>query len=147
MIVAEVSLRHKALQYLARREHSRRELLRKLLPLAVSDDEVYTLLDELEQEGLQSDRRTAETIVRARQGKHGALRIRQDLQQHGIPDTIIQSLLIEVKEDELSQVKEVWAKRFDQLPVNAQERAKQGRYLQNRGFSMAVIQALFRGED
>ncbi|MBU6468066.1 MAG: recombination regulator RecX [Betaproteobacteria bacterium] len=145
--MADISLRQKALQYLARREHSRRELFKKLLPLAVSEDEVNMTLDELEKEGLQSDLRTAQALVRARQAKHGSLRIRQDLQQYGIPDSIIQEILVDVKEDELTQAKAVWAKRFKELPVNAEERGKQGRYLQNRGFSMATIQSLFRGDE
>ncbi|MDE2422878.1 MAG: recombination regulator RecX [Betaproteobacteria bacterium] len=145
--MADISLRQKALQYLARREHSRRELFKKLLPLAVSEDEVNMTLDELEKEGLQSDLRTAQALVRARQSKHGSLRIRQDLQQYGIPDSIIQEILVDVKEDELTQAKAVWAKRFKELPMNAEERAKQGRYLQNRGFSMTTIQSLFRGDE
>ena len=145
--MADISLRQKALDYLARREHSRRELFRKLSPLSVSPDEIYQLLDVLQQEGLQSDLRTAEMIVRARQNKHGALRIKQDLLMYGIPDEIIQQVLVDVKDDELTQAKAVWAKRFQSLPRNAEERAKQGRYLQNRGFSMAIIQSLLRGED
>ncbi|KXW56370.1 recombination regulator RecX [Ferrovum sp. PN-J185] len=145
--MADISLRQKAISYLSRREHSRRELFKKLSPLAVSPDEIHQLLDTLEQEGLQSDLRTAEAIVRARQGKHGALRIKQDLLMHGIPDEIIQQVLVDVKDDELSQAKAVWAKRFQSLPSNAAERAKQGRYLQNRGFSMAIIQSLLRGDD
>ena len=62
-----LDIRRAALGLLARREHSRTELLRKLLrrfpeKLALIKEE----LGALSEEGLQSDRRLAEVYVRSR---------------------------------------------------------------------------------
>ena len=51
------TVRLKAMDYLARREHSRRELALKLARKFPDSDELDRVLDTLAADGLQSDRR------------------------------------------------------------------------------------------
>mgnify|MGYP000975580650 CR=1 FL=1 len=78
------SLRARALSYLARREHSRVEMRRKLAPHAESPEQLDSLLDTLEAQGLLSIERFAESVVHRRAGRFGAARIRQELRQHDL---------------------------------------------------------------
>ena len=80
-------LRARALCLLARREHTRREITEKLNPHAQDAADIETVLDELTEEGLLSDARTAQAILNSRIGRQGPLKIRQALQKHGVPMT------------------------------------------------------------
>ena len=63
---------------LARREHTRAELSRKLAPHG-TQEEIDTVLNELAGSGLQSDARFAESYVRSQAARLGAARLRQTL--------------------------------------------------------------------
>ncbi|MDE2343942.1 MAG: recombination regulator RecX [Betaproteobacteria bacterium] len=140
-------LRARALALLGRREHTRHELARKLAVHAETPEALDTLLETLAEEGLLSDARAAEAVLRVRSGRHGLLRIRQELQQRGVPEDVAASALETARGEELASARQVWSRKFSHLPTNADERARQGRYLQNRGFSLSVIQQVLRSED
>lgn len=106
---------------------------------------VDTLLDELAAQGLLSEARFIETRVRARLPRHGNLRIRQELAQHGL--TLAPDDAAALKESEFSRAREVWSRRFDAPPADAAGHAKQVRFLAGRGFSAEVIRRLLRGDD
>ena len=135
--------RKKAMDYLARREHGRAELLTKLTKFGfdanVADDAIAQLGDD----GLQSDQRFAEAFIQSRinQGK-GPVKIRADLRERGINDGLIDSGLIEAGQDWHALARDVWGKKFgpDQ-PVGFKEKARQMRFLQSRGFEVGQIQA------
>ena len=75
---------------LARREHSRKELLTKLSQRFEQNDLVTEILDEILQEGLQSDQRFTESFVRLRvQRGQGPVKIRYDLGQKGVESGLI----------------------------------------------------------
>ena len=143
----EISLRTRALQYLARREYSRAELRAKLLPHVQADDEfdsastpdIDALLDDLTQRGWLSDERAATQLLHAKRGRYGTQRITHELRQRGIGETLIAGALPELKESELATAREVWRKKFGVLPQDQKEKARQVRFLQSRGFSMDVI--------
>ncbi|MDE2260203.1 MAG: recombination regulator RecX [Betaproteobacteria bacterium] len=145
--MVSTDLRSRALTLLARREHTRRELLDKLAPHGASEEALDALLDELTHEGLLSDARAAEAILRSRSGRHGLLKIRQELQQRGVPAEVASTVLGAAREGELESARQAWHKKFSHPPANAEERARQGRYLQNRGFSHAIIQQILRTDD
>ena len=63
---AEQTPLQRALGLLTRREHSRRELSRKLTSRGVEAADVRSAVDRLEAEGWQSDTRFAEALVRSR---------------------------------------------------------------------------------
>ena len=77
------SLRLRAVGLLARREHSRAELAKKLAPLGTME-EIVTVLDQLEQTGLLSDARAAHAYVRSHAARFGAAKLKHGLRSKGI---------------------------------------------------------------
>jgi regulatory protein len=135
----ELSLRGRALQALARREHSRAELHSKLLLHAKEDEDVDALLDDLVRAGWLSDQRATEQTVRIRSSRFGTQRITHELRQKGISDELIQQVLPQLKTGELEAARSVWQRKFASPPQDAKEKARQMRFLQSRGFSFEVI--------
>jgi regulatory protein len=139
------TLRERALSLLNRREHTRAELARKLAPHAEPDDDLNGLLDEFEQRGWLSDERYARMRVNVRAGRYGNSRIAHELRERGVAEALIASTLAELEQSELARARAVWSARFGALPKDAKERARQGRFLQGRGFGWEVIRAVLRG--
>lgn len=137
------------MQYLARREHSRAELRAKLLRGAESVEEegLDAVLDQLAERGWLSDQRAAEQTVQIKRTRFGTQRIVHELRQKGIPEGIISDAVPELKEGELAVAREVWRKKFGEIPRDAKEKARQVRFLQSRGFSLDVIFSLLRLTD
>ena len=172
-----LSIKARALQWLAQREHSRVELRGKLLRLlsrrqrwpacetlgcrddraSSADDgddkhsrtessapdlkiEVEAVLVWLEANGYLSQQRFAESRVAARQGRFGNLRIRQELQQHGV--RLDADAMHALQATEERRAREVWRKKFGQSAgaiVDAAARARQMRFLSGRGFSPEIV--------
>lgn len=143
----EKSLLARALGYLARREHSRAELRRKLAPHAESSDRLERLLDDLEAKKLLSDRRFTEVMARSRAERFGAARVRQELKAHGISDPLVREAVGDLARTELQRAREVWRKKFDAPPADAAERARQMRFLAQRGFNAEVIRRVVGGRE
>jgi regulatory protein len=142
------SLKARALQWLAGREHSRQELRAKLLRAATDANaaaDIDALLDQLEASGLLSAARFIEGRVHARAARFGNRRIEHELRQHGlVADAAAQDQL---RTTELARAREVWRKKFGQPAANITERAKQIRFLAARGFSGDVVRKLLSGAD
>lgn len=134
------------MNYLARREHSRAELARKLAPHAEAD-EIEALLDQLERDKLLSNTRYVEMLAHARAGKHGSLRLKADLREKGVPEGDMQEALETAREQDLDAARMVWLKKFGAAPSNASERARQYRFLASRGFPIDVIRRVIGGDD
>jgi len=137
-------LRVRALKLLTRREHSRAELQAKLAGAAESEEQLDAVLDTLQAQNLLSDHRFARQRVVARAGRYGNARLKQELRQTGVSDDDIAAALPEGG-DEGERCLSVWAKKFGQLPQTPEERAKQMRFLQYRGFSGEAIRRVMRG--
>jgi regulatory protein len=135
------ALKARALRYLARREHSRAELQRKLLPFAASQQLLDVLLSELEGRKLLSNHRFAEMRAHILSRKYGAARIRQDLKSKGIPDEIVDAVSAE---GELERAAAILQKKYRSAANTREEKAKRARFLQSRGFSSEVIYRLIR---
>ena len=149
------SLKRRALQWLAQREHSPAELRRKLMPHAVAEARVAAdndspapavrveaLLEWLETHKYLSQERFVESRVHARAARFGNLRIRQELRQHemALPAEAAQTL----KDSELQRARQVRERKFAQVPAGAAEQARQARFLAGRGFSAEVIRRVLR---
>jgi regulatory protein len=151
----ELSLRTRALQYLARREYSRAELRGKLLPHAQIEDDfeqaqpvdLDVLLDDLSKRGWLSDERAATQLVHAKRGRYGTQRITHELRQRGISDELIDAVLPALEASELETARDVWQRKFGRLPQDAKEKGKQMRFLQSRGFGFEVIFKVLQTHD
>jgi len=167
------SLKVRALQWLAQREHSRQELRDKLLRLLRESDrraaregegagrgsesgevddaagrtgaaEVDALLDWLSTRGYLSEQRFVESRVQARLARFGNLRIERELQQHGTPlDADARQTL---KDSELSRARALWQRRYGTTAQDAAGRVRQMRFLTGRGFSPEVVRRVVRGD-
>ncbi|HET7159450.1 MAG TPA: regulatory protein RecX, partial [Burkholderiales bacterium] len=90
---AKPGLRARALGLLARREHSRLELERKLSPYAGTPDEIPELLDDFERRGWLSEQRVVAQIIASRRRRFGARRIAQEMREKGIAEEAISAAL------------------------------------------------------
>jgi regulatory protein len=140
----ESEARRVALGLLARREHSSLELAYKLSARGFDADRVASLLHRLSAEGLLSDARFAESFVRARRDKgYGPVRIRGELRERGVDSETIEACLDQSDVAWLRLVASVRAKRFGlDLPGDFRERARQTRFLQQRGFTVEQIRGV-----
>tara|TARA_B100000686_G_scaffold282636_1_gene305160 strand:+ start:5512 stop:5955 length:444 start_codon:yes stop_codon:yes gene_type:complete len=133
------NLKDRALGYLARREYSRLELEKKLIPYALTAEELSLMLDSLERCGFLSAKRMVEQVVHIRRNRFGSRRIIYELQQKGIDEELILAVLPRLNKTELKVARIVWQKKFGIAPANATERAKQIRFLIGRGFATEII--------
>lgn len=134
-------IRERALGFLARREHSRRQLQRKLAERDYADHDITPVLDGLEAENLISDHRFTESFVHSRRQRgYGPLRIQMELHEHGVADAIVSEYLDFQDPLWREQVKAVRQKKYgEELPKEYQARAKQMKFLQYRGFTADQI--------
>lgn len=142
-------IRQRALGLLARREHSARELIAKLMMRDYDGAAVQSVVATLAQEGLQSDGRFTEGYIHSRIEKgHGPVRIKQELRERGINDVLI-NLHLDMHAPEWEQrALRVREKRFGkELPQDFNDKAKQMRFLQQRGFSGEQIRKIFGTSD
>ncbi len=141
------SLKGRALRLLSQREHSRTELERKLAQHEEVPGELAKALDELQARDFINDARAVESVVHRRAAKLGAARVKQELAAKGLSGDTVAAALEGLRETELSRAREVWRKKFDQPAADAQERAKQVRFLLTRGFNAEVVRKIVQGTD
>lgn len=140
------SLLVRALRLLARREHSRTELGRKLSVHATDPDDVERVLDECERRGWLSERRVVEQRVHTLRQRFGARRIERELRQKGVSEEAVAAALAGLKDDELDAARAVWRRKFGgRQPRRPADRARQVRFMQGRGFDLDVILKVIKG--
>jgi regulatory protein len=143
---AKLSLKGRALKYLAQREHSRVELARKLRPHADDPDEVDAVLEALQAAGWLSEERFVESVLHRKAARLGTARIRQELQGHGLAPEAVAGAVEQLRATEVERARAVWARRFGgEAPADPSERARQMRFLAARGFATEVIRRVVRG--
>src|SRR3954463_5082915 len=138
------ALKARALRYLARREHSRAELSRKLAPRAESAEALLFLLDELEKRRQLSDERYAEVRSHRMARKYGAARIRQDLKAKGVAQDVVARVS---SEGELERARTILARKYRDVATTREEKARRMRFLQGRGFSYDTIRSALAVDD
>lgn len=137
--LGQPSLKARALRLLAQREHSRLELERKLREHETQPGELAAALDALQAKGFISDERVADSVLHRRASKLGTQRVKAELQAKGLNETVVREALEQLRGTELERARAVWQKKFAQPPTDAQERAKQMRFLAARGFPGDVV--------
>ena len=141
----EPSLRARAMRFLARREHSRAELQRKLSAVAEEGDDVEALLDELAQKGWLSDARFAELAVRSKARRFGPLKVAYQLRAKGVGEETIALAFASAGSEGAADLEKVWRRRFSNAPADQRERGRQVRFLQGRGFGLDDILRFLKG--
>ena len=143
MVGQRLSLRARALSFLARREHSRAELAAKLQSRTEDSDELKRLLDDFEARGWLSEARFVEQTVHRLSQKFGTRRIIQMLRNKGVAEAFISAKLTYLKDNALAAARNVLKRKFPSSPATKEERARQMRFLQGRGFDYDVIRRAF----
>ena len=141
-----LSLKGRALKYLAAREHSRVELTRKLGPHAESPAQIEAVLNELEAKGLLSAQRFADSMLHRKAARFGAARLQAELAQHHLPADIAREAAQSLRETEFARAHALWVRRYGVPPESTEDRARQTRFLAGRGFSSEVIRRVLRGD-
>lgn len=138
----EPSLKGRALRLLSQREHTRRELERKLGryvsaegeesvdgardmqkaqvaqagPAPFSPAQLAQVLDELTALGFLDERRAAESLINRRANGLGAVRLRREMQSKGLARELIDETLGELlsgeTSNELHRAREIWQRKF-----------------------------------
>jgi regulatory protein len=140
------SLMGRALRYLSRREHSRQELRKKLLPYAESDTELDELMVKLETQSWLSDERFAESLVRRKSERYGSLKIVDELKQQGIEGDSLIEIKERLKISDATRAWELWQRKFDSMVTkDPKEKSKQMRYLVSKGFPLSVVTRIVDG--
>ena len=139
-------IRDCCLRLLARREHSRRELMNKLEANGFKHDMTQKIIDDLAEEGWQSDVRFSENFVRQRiRTGHGPVRIAYELRQRGIDDFDPDEIVVEIAGSWPDVIEQVYHKKYkSSKTITRNEWSKRTRFLQQRGFTFEMIRSLYK---
>ena len=143
-------VRKAAYTLLARREYGRQEMVNKLLVKGFEPSLIENVVEQLVAERLLSDERFVEAFVRSRSNRgYGPRRIEAELRERGISDELSDERLAagpsEEETDWVARAAEVRRRKFgEELPKDFQERARQMRYLEYRGFTHDQIYTVFK---
>lgn len=143
---------------LARREHSRAELVDKLRRKFAEQAEglaqlLPAVLDQLELDGLLSDARFVAAYVRYRRSRgFGPLLIRQELRGKGVSSALLDAALAENMQEWLDSLRGLLARKLrlvssaDDAQEARKARQKLYRFCLSRGFTSEQIEQALRPE-
>ena len=129
-------------RYLSMREHSKQELVDKLLKKNYEKTLVIQCIEEFSEKDLQSDYRYAESFVRSKFNDHkGENFIRSSLRNKGISSLLIDKIMLDYDQEDwlqkaiLALEKKVFKSNLDK----SVQIKKQNAFLNSRGFTFKVI--------
>lgn len=135
-----------ALRLLSRRDYSRSEFIRKLTTGEFGKDDVEAAADWCHEQGFLNEARFAESASRRLGAKFGAKRVAHTLRQKGVTEEQVSAAVLTLNESERDRARALWTRKFGKVAESAEEKSKQIRYLQSRGFSFAIIKLVISGE-
>jgi regulatory protein len=140
-------IRHAAMNLLARREHSMRELRNKLKRRFPDSDKIDEQLSLLIAERLQSDVRFAQSYARQRISRgYGPIRLREELRERGVSEADIAAAMDEMEIDWSAVATDVMCKKFGlRDAIDLKEKARRARFMQYRGFAAEHYHGLQKG--
>lgn len=143
---AEATPAQRAIALLARREHSGRELVRKLTARGIESAEAEATVGRLAEAGWQDDARFAELLVRSRAGAgQGPVRIRAELATHGLEPGIVAAALAAFDGQWDEQARDLARRRYGAaLHEDRQVQRKAFDFLIRRGFTAEQVRAATR---
>lgn len=142
------AIKEACLRYLVRREHSLQELQQKVGAKGFAQQDITSVLEELIEQGLQSNERFAESYARSRVHKgFGPLRIQAELQQRGAGDCYFEMAVEDIAGSWQTLLEQVYNKKYGvEKALDRLEKIKRSRFLQQRGFPADMVQRLFRSQ-
>ncbi len=137
----------KALALLVRREHSRRELQRKLADRGAEPAQSEDALDRLAELGYQDDERFARALARTRaMAGHGPQRIRAELGTHALTAEQVAVALDACETDWPAAAHDLVSRRYPGTKLaDPRQRRKAIEFLLRRGFDHASAFAAVAG--
>lgn len=137
----------RALALLVRREHSRKELIRKLTERGIESAEAVLAVDKLRADGWQSDGRFGEMLVRTRVAHgQGPVRIRSELGMHGLDNQVIEAAMETFEGNWRQMARDIASSRFGLDLVSSLEcRRKAADFLYRRGFDGESVRFALHG--
>ena len=145
MAFGTLSIKGRALRWLAQREHSRAELERKLArfvedqPGASAAEQIAHALDELTARGFIDEARVAESVLSGPGQRYGTRRLQQALRSKGLDAELTAATLQQARVTELERARQVWQRKFGAVAADAPGLARQVRFLTARGFESDII--------
>lgn len=136
-----LSSKEAAMQLLSRRDHGEYELYQKLALKGYGEDDIQQAVNFCLDHNYLDDLRYAKSQIRQHVYKgHGERRIRQELNQKRVAESVIEQALEEEPQDWFELAKQAAEKKFKGTKAKDQkEYAKQVRFLQYRGYSFEQI--------
>jgi len=136
----------RALGLLVRREHSRKELTRKLQARGIENEAAEAAVSKLAEAGWQDDTRFAENLVRIRANTgYGPIHIRAELGTHGLDSEQIEAAMASFEGDWIENARDLVCRRFGASgPEDLAQRRKAADLLARRGFDGSCIRQASR---
>ena len=134
-----------ALNLLSRRDYSRTEFINKLTSAEFDKADVEAAADWCHAQGFLNESRFAEATSRRLGAKYGAQRVAHTLRQKGVAEDQVSAAILTLKENEPARARALWSRKFGKIAESADEKSKQIRYLQSRGFSFAIVKLVIAG--
>ena len=144
----ELSPLQRALGLLTRREHSRKELTRKLTDRGIEPEQAASAVDKLCSAGWQDDARFAEFLVRSRASTgYGPIRIRAELGTHGLDRDAVTAAMDSFDGDWAANAQDLVRRRFGlTVATDRSRQRKAADMLVRRGFAAEHIRAALRSD-
>jgi regulatory protein len=138
----------KAIAFLARREHSGRELKAKLEQRGFDAEHTAEVLGTLKEKNFQNDARFGEMLVRSRlEGGYGARWIVAELRTHGIAEEAAHELIQAAQPDWPELIRRQLRRRYGgKVPKDFTERNKRVAFLLRRGFDAAAVRIVVQAQ-
>ncbi len=144
----ELTPAQRALGLLVRREHSRKELTRKLAARGVEAEQAQAAVDRMTAEGWQNDARFAELLVRSRASTgYGPLRIRAELGTHSLERDAVDAAMQGFDGDWTENARDLVRRRFPGALDDRAIQRKAADFLIRRGFTGDQVRAAVRLDD
>jgi len=142
--ITSADIRLAAMNLLARREHSVRELRNKLKHRFPDSDKIDEQLSLLIAERLQSDVRFAQSYARQRISRgYGPIRLREELRERGVSEADVAAAMDEMEIDWCAVATDVMCRKFGlRDAIDLKEKARRIRFMQYRGFATEHYHAL-----
>ena len=137
-----------ALRLLSRRDYSRTEFIKKLGAGEFDKADIEAAADWCHAQGFLNESRFAESTSRRLGAKYGVQRVAHTLRQKGVAEEQVSAMISTLKDSEQDRASALWMRKFGKIADSGEEKTKQIRYLQSRGFSFAIIkQVIARAAD